>query len=423
MVALAIFPLVRFHDTPAAFPTPAPVTRDYLLRDRYIAFYEDQVRREPADQIKMRMLAALYLQRFRERYDLNDVSRAQHLAIASVGLQPQGNTAAQMTLAATFLNYHDFRRALVHERAAWSGEPSNVSAQAQIASLEMELGHYGVAKRMLDGIADSHRNNPTVDSIRARLDELTGSISRARVEIARAMATVDSDVGSAAYDRSWYHMRAAQLAFEAGDNAAAQRDFDTSLAMFPDNATALMWEARMYRAEKHWPEALDAATKSADLYPLPQTLGYKADALRALGHFTAAAETDALIQAEQRLFDVQGINDRLLANYDAQRHVHLNDALRAAMSDYQKRGDEIYADDTMAWVLAAMDRWSQARTYAERAVRYGTQDSEVQYHAGVIAMETGHRIEAQRRLEAALAENPHFDPFDADDARVRLGRL
>ena len=101
----------------------------------------------------------------------------------------------------------------------------------------------------------------------------------------------------------------------------------------------------------------------------------------------------------------------------------LNDALRAAQSDYRKRGDEIYADDTMAWVLAAKGRWQAARTYAERAVRYGTQDSEVQYHAGLIAMETGHPLEATHRFTSALRVNPHCDPIDAGDARARLKKL
>ena len=93
------------------------------------------------------------------------------------------------------------------------------------------------------------------------------------------------------------------------------------------------------------------------------------------------------------------------------------------MDDYRKRGDEIYADDTMAWVLAAMGRWSQARVYAERAVRWSTQDSQVQYHTAIIALHTGHANEARQRLQAALATNPQFDPFDADDGRAQLAKL
>ncbi len=408
---------------PAASFTPAPVLRDYQSRDQIIRFYERQVRKEPDDQIKMRILAQQYMARFHEQYDLGDVTRAQHLAERSIQLQPQGNTAAQMTLSGALLTYHDFRGALVHERDAWSGEPFNQNAKAQMASLEMELGRYDVAKKMIDGILPSNVDDPTTDSVRARYDELTGALSQARALIATAIVTEDSGVDNPAYDRSWFHFRAAQLAFEAGDLPAAEREFDTSLEIFPDNAMALIFQAKLYRAEKNWTKTLASATKAANLYPLPQALGYKADAERELGDIAAAEQTDALIGAEERIFNVQGINDRLLANYYTQRHEHLDVALRAARSDYSRRGDEIYADDTLGWTLAALGRWNEARTYSERAISYGTQDAELQYHAGIIAMRTGHPDEAKTRLALALRENSQFDPFEADDARASLAKL
>lgn len=423
IVALAMWPLLGAHRTPAATFTPAPVIADYKMRDQLVAFYEREMRRTPNDQIKMRMLAGLYMQRFKEQFDLGDVNRAEALARRSIQLQPQGNTPAQMTLANALLTYHHFRQAMVHERDAWNGAPSNPNAQAQIASLQMELGEYAQAKATLRSIRTPASENPTIDSVWARYDELTGKLPQARILIDRAMHVADSDVDNPASDRSWFHMRAAQLAFEAGDFTDAQREFETCLTMFPDNAMALIFQARMFRAEKRWHATLKAAKAAAALYPLPQALGYEADAERALGMASQARQTDALIGAEVRLFDAQGINDRLLANYYAQRGVHLKTALHSARSDYERRGDEIYADDTMSWTLAAMGHWHRARVYSKRAVRFNTQDAELQYHAAIIALHTGHRSEAKLRLERALRENPQFHPVEADDARAQLAKL
>jgi tetratricopeptide (TPR) repeat protein len=286
----------------------------------------------------------------------------------------------------------------------------------------MELGRYGQAQRALAHPTDRDPN-PTWMSIQARYDQLSGNLAGARVQMGEATAIVDRIISIPAYTRSWYHMRDAQLAFEAGDASTASAEFDQALRVYPDNAAALLFQAKLYRARRDWARALVAAQRSAQLYPLPQALGYVVDAQLALGDPNGARRTDALIRAEQRLFNAQGVNDRLLAMYYAEHGEHLSDALNEARSDVAKRGDEIYADDTMAWVLAAMHRWNEARVYAERAVRYGTADPELQYHAGVIASHNGRNAEARRRLRAALEVDAQFHPFYADDARRILALL
>jgi len=424
LAAIAAWPVAFAHRplAGAAAVAPAPAPTDFLQRDRIVAFYEREAARDAGDQIVRRTLAAQYLLRFRERGDLDDVARAQAVSLRSLQLQRAGNDAADMTMASALLAYHRFREALHYERDALAAVPSNDGARVQIASLQMELGRYDVAAHVL-AQSVSPLPDPGRMAVRARYDELTGRLLLARNLIAEASTIVDRQYAAPAYTRSWYHFRAAQLAFESGDAAAVRSELNESLRLYPENAAALMLRAQWLRGQGRWQESLVAATQSAQLYPLPQTLGYEADAQRALGDAPAAARTDALIEAERRLYNVHGVNDRLLAMYDAQRHLHLAQALQMARADLLKRGDEIYADDTMAWVLASMHRWTAARTYALRATRLGTQDPMLQYHAGVIAMETGHRVEARRRLEAAVRANPAFDPFYAPDARRRLDAL
>ncbi|MGC1986921.1 MAG: tetratricopeptide repeat protein, partial [Candidatus Cybelea sp.] len=423
--ALAIgagWPRFAAHRARAAEAAPAPIQTDYLHRNQYIAFYEAQLRGDPEDQITARVLGSQYLQRFRESGDLNDVARALAVAKRSLHLQRQGNVAALSVIASCELTFHRFTAALATERDAADAAPFDDDARAQIASILMELGRYTAAASIL-ARPQQRDPNPTWMSFRARYDELTGNLSGARIAIGAATQIVDGMISVPAYTRSWYHMRAGQLAFEAGDSAAAGAAFDEALRIYPDNSMALLLQAKLYRAQRDWRRALASAQRSAELYPLPQALGYEVDAQRALGDGQGAEQTDGLIRAEQRLFNAQGINDRLLAMYYAEHHEHLNDALAAARSDLDKRGNEVYADDTMAWVLAAMGRWSRARVFAERAARYGTRDPELQYHAGIIALHTGHRNEARLRLSDALQTDPSFHPFYAGDARRALAYL
>lgn len=418
----AVWPWFAGRDARANSAPLAPVQTDYLHRNAVIAFYEARARRDSNDQITRRMLGGEYLQRFRETGDLNDVTRALAVARDSLRLQPLGNVQALGVVTSCDLALHRFAAALAAEESAVEAEPFDDDSRAQVASILMEMGRYERAAQILSHPQEADPN-PTWMSIVARYDELTGDLGGARVQMAQAAAIVDRMVEIPAYTRSWYHVREGQLAFEAGDTANAVAQFDEALRVFPDNAMALLFEAKLFRARHDWPRTLTAATRSAELYPLPQALGYEADAQRALGDAVAARRTDALIRAEQRLFNAQGVNDRLLAMYYAEHREHLRDALVAARSDLAKRGDEIYADDTMAWVLAALDRWETARTYAMRAARYDTPDPELQYHAAVIAWHTGHVGETRRRLRAALDADPHFHPIYADDARRLLAEI
>ncbi|MBV8531747.1 MAG: hypothetical protein JO104_10550, partial [Candidatus Eremiobacteraeota bacterium] len=354
------WPWFSAHSVPASAVSPAPLATDYRQRNAIVGFYEAQLRLDSDDQVTARTLGGEYLQRFREIGDLNDVTRAIAMANRSLRLQPSGNVQALMVLASGDVAYHRFAAALSAERAADEAAPFDDGVHAQIASILMEMGRYEAAGRIL-ARQPGPDPDPTWMSIRARYDELTGNLAGARVQMNAATALVDEMMTVPAYTRSWYHMRDGQLAFEAGDGAAASEEFDESLRDYPDNAMALLFEAKLYRAHHDWRRALASASRSADLYPLPQALGYEADAQRALGDDEAARRTDALIRAEQQLFNAQGINDRLLAMYYAEHREHLGDALTAARSDVAKRGNEIYADDTMAWVLAAMGRWREAR--------------------------------------------------------------
>jgi tetratricopeptide (TPR) repeat protein len=417
----------------SAAPTPAPVVADYAQRDRLVAFYEDAVRRHP-DQIVTRMLASQYLQRFRENGDAGDVMRGEHAARASLALQPRFNAGGEMALASSLVSLHRFREALAHAERALEIEPGNTAAVAQAASTQVELGRYDDARRLLtsgsaaaggDGTRAGDAATGTdvaLGTARARYDEVTGHLAQARRSIDLALVQTDSIIDSPAESRAWFHFRAGELAWVAGDAGTAERRFREALVIFPGYARALNGLARLYWAQRRWPDALDAATRAAQRVPLPETLGYEADAQRALGDEAAARGTEDLITAIARIGGAAAINDRALAISFAEHGRRLDDAVAIARRDVAAR-DDVFAEDTLAWALARSGHWTEARSAARKAVRWNTQDARLQYHAGVIAMECGDRGEAARRLHLALELNPAFHPVYADDARARLGRL
>jgi tetratricopeptide (TPR) repeat protein len=428
VLALVLWPWFIGHRaadaTAVSVPTAAPGDRDDERRDSLIAFWEGAVRENhTSDMFSPRELASQYLQRYREKGDIGDVLRAQHMAQRSLGIEPR-NIGAIAEMASVMLTLHRFRAALHYVNEDIPYDPAGAEFLSQKASLLMELGEYRQADATLDRIASRDRNSVAAETIRSRYDELTGHLAQARALLADATAQFDIDAGgAAAQPRAWYRFRAGELAFETGDNAGAIADEHDALALFPTYNLALKDLAKFELANHRYAEALDAAIKGAEVTPFPETLGYEADAQAALGDAKAAAATRDLIFTIERIGNAYRVNDRLLAIYYADHRLRPNDALAIARREAAVRGDEIYAQDTLAWAAAMAGHWDEARRATARATRFDTEDPIVQFHAGMIALHFGERGEAKRRLARALALNPNFHATYADQARQTLATL
>lgn len=401
--------------------TAAPVATDYRERDRLVAFWEAAARQHDGDQVSPRILAESYLQRYRERGDADDAVRAEAMARRSLALQPRGNIGADLALSSALLTQHRFTEALAPIRDALRYEPWNGGLIAREAAIQIELGHYGRARALLARIRSGAVADPAVDTVRARLFEVTGQLAQARPLLERAMRTLDTHFDAPAQARAWYHMRAAELAFAAGENETALAESAQALADFPSFAQGYAVRARIEAALHRWPQARADAARSAELVPSPEALGYLADAQRALGESDAARKTDGVIEAVARIGNARGLFDRLISLYESDRHVRVDEALRIARRDLAVR-DDIYAEDALAWALAANGRFSEAAVHMRSALRFDTEDARLQYHAAAIAFRRGDRTEARRRASRALALNPNFHPAQAADARAILAQ-
>ena len=96
----------------SALPTMAPVVADYNRRDWEIHQWERAVAlHHRGDMLTPARLASEYLQRYRERGDIDDVLRAEHAAKASVKAEVH-YIPGIMTLSAAYLTLHRFYAAL-----------------------------------------------------------------------------------------------------------------------------------------------------------------------------------------------------------------------------------------------------------------------------------------------------------------------
>ena len=395
---------------------------DYLERNGIISNYEQQVRQSPDSFLLLRLLADQYLKRFRERADVEDLLRAEQAARRSLTIQPSKNGVSSMLLASTLLSQHRFREALQVATEAQKSALGDASLASLKASIQMELGDYESAYQFLQTLTPESDENSGHSAVLARYLELTSHLSSARQLMDSAMQQMDQFYTNPAETRAWFHVRAGDLAFAAGDFTQSEQRYREAIDLFPDSVAAFTGLARLYAAQHRWQSALEAANQGIDRVPLVETLAYRADAQQALGDSQGATATAELIEVVARLSQVKGIYDRALAVYYLDHHIHLPEALEIAQREVALR-DDIYAEDTLAWAAAANGQCQTAQQAIQQAMRYGTEDALLRFHHGMIALQCGDRETAIQQLSGALRLNPQFHHKYAAEARQTLANL
>ena len=77
----------------------------------------------------------------------------------------------------------------------------------------------------------------------------------------------------------------------------------------------------------------------------------------------------------------------------------------------------------MAWNLCKNGKFEEAREAVSEALKLGTQDAKLHYHAGMIYHRLGEKEKAREHLRRALSINPYFHIFFADTAKHTLVEL
>ena len=84
---------------------------------------------------------------------------------------------------------------------------------------------------------------------------------------------------------------------------------------------------------------------------------------------------------------------------------------------------DIYGADTLAWTALKAGKLAEAQAAIKEALRLGTRDAKLFYHAGMIARAAGNKAAARNYLQRALTLNPQFDPFQALIAKRTLAEV
>jgi tetratricopeptide (TPR) repeat protein len=254
----------------------------------------------------------------------------------------------------------------------------------------------------------------------ARWEELRGRPVEARRLLRDARAQAQRLYGTPASHLAWLHWRLGDLALRYGRLREAERELRAGLAAMPDDHRLLEARARLAAARRRWTEAIDYGERAIARSLDPATLGLLYQAYAASGDSLKAEDYYRALSASA--LGQQDTFHRLWGLLLLERGRDVPSVLARAEREIAERQD-IYGWDLLAWALYRSGRAVEAHEKMQRALALGTRDPTLFYHAGIIEAALGHHAESRRHLTAALAINPHWDPFQPADAEAMLGRL
>jgi tetratricopeptide (TPR) repeat protein len=373
------------------------------------------IREDPGDASLYAAVGDLSYQRGRETADARWNERAGAAYAAALARDP-GNTQATLGRGTLALAKHDFAGGLRYGRKALALEPASTRPYGAIVDGLVELGRYPEAARALQRFVDLKPSLPSyarVSYYRELHGDLDGALAAMRLAVS---------AGGGAENVAYVQTLLGSLQFQRGDLRAAGRAHRAALDRVPGYLPALAGLAGVTAAQGDLDAAIRRYRAVVAKSPVHEYNVALLEAELAAGRTAAARRDIRVIREQQALERAAGVNtDAELAVFEAD-HGDASHAVRLGRSAVQA-APSVAAADAYGWALARVGRPHAALKWARRAVRLGTRDPLLLYHAGIVARDGGSRGLAQRWLARALELNPRFSPLHAPRARRALRAL
>ncbi len=406
--------------SPVSPPVAATLAASANASESTIRFLEDRVKRDPDDFSAHNKLASIYLQRQRETGNVEYVNLAFNAARASLAMIPaELNSGGLAALTQAEFASHEFHASRDHALKLTQIEPGKSYPYQMLGDALLELGEYGkaaAAYRRMEELG----GGVTTETRLARLATLRGQTSTARRHLKNALALALDSPAPSGETVAWCRWQLGETAFAVGDYETAEIYYRDALTTFPDYPNALASLGRARAAQGDLREAIDAYEKVVRRLPDPLFIAALGDIYKLAGQEKEAAAQYALVEQIARLNEANGaLYNRQIALFYADHDLKAEDAYANATKEYAGRRD-IYGADAVAWTALKADKLAEAQTAMREALRLGTKDARLLYHAGLIARAAGDESTARNYLRRALALNPQFDPLQAALARKAL---
>src|SRR5271166_1335093 len=409
-----------------------PVSSQPTATDRSIALYQKKAPASASDPLNYDRLGAAYLQKGRETSDFAYYELAEKALTKSIEIASplDLSTVAPLThLADVYMGEHRFTDAAQFANQAAALGSGDLSPFAILGDAHADMGDYEEAYAFYEKLlihypsqqpsrTYSYMHDSRVSYLRFVRGDTPGAIDL----VQRALSTA-TQANMPAENVAWTYFQLGEYLYQSGDLSGAEAAYQQALNRYPGYYRGLSGMAKVRVAQQRYQDAIELYRKTIDTIPVPEYVAALGDLYWKTGQRQEAKKQYDLVEYIGYL---NGLNahtyNRELAVFYADHDMKLKESLDLAQKELEVRRD-VYTQDVLAWSLYKGGKTKDASIAMGKALARGTKDPLFFFHAGLIQRDLGNVEGAQEYLSHALAINPQFHVFYADQARQVLEQI
>lgn len=413
--------LPAFAPIPQALLTPRPTGTEQAIKSAQSA-----VGQNTNDARAYTSLGAAYFQHARETGDVSDYQLAEESLSKSLDLTSTDFSAddAFRTMAEVCMGEHRFTDAVTYAHKALSLGTGDVSPFAIVGDAYADMGEYDHAHAAYDRLTPRDmvlepRAAYARDSRLSYLKFVEGDTSGA-INLMKTSVREGIEAQLPSENLAWLYFELGEYFSQAGEAALADSSYVAALNSHPGDYRALAALAKLRANNGRYEDAVVLYQSAIAVVPMPTFISELGDLYAKSGNQVDAKKQYAQVEYIGLLGHInQVLHNRDLAVFYADHDIKLPEALALAQKELDVRHD-IYTWDALAWALFKNGKLTEAASASEKALRFGTQDSLLLFHAGMIAEAMTRHDQARLDFKKALKANPHFHLTYASVAQQHL---
>jgi tetratricopeptide (TPR) repeat protein len=398
---------------------------EWTLSRNISARLVQRIKNDPSDVKSRTELAAIYLQEARSSGNFSYYDKAALNCVNAILKKDANNFEALTFKAMIYLSQHHFAEGLNLATQIQKTYPYSAFVYGILVDANVELGNYKVALDHADkmvSIRPDLRSYSRISYLREIFGDIPGAIEAMKLAV---------DAGSPGSESTeWARVQLGKLYEQLGEVKYAEMHYTISLNNRPGYPYAVAGLARIAAYKEDYQKAIELyqrADSSSNDYSFKDALVelYRMAGKKEQSSNTANAIVDEMEKAGQAVVkgDSSGhYADKEMAyayltvkNYDK--------AIGHALLEYNRRPNNIDANETVAWVYYNKADYSKAEAYIKVALQTGCQNPTLSCHAGLIYAKAGDKPNAKKYFEQALKNNPSISPILKEEAEQALNRL